>query len=66
MNWGMQRHDGAALRGPAGRYNPDDGGLTMDPAAIALAGSLLANLVLIWKLIDANYRAALLRADINY
>lgn len=38
----------------------------MDPAAIALAGSLLANLVLIWKLIDANYRAALLRADIHY
>ena len=38
----------------------------MDPAAIALAGSLLANLVLIWKLIDASYRAALLRADIHY
>jgi len=38
----------------------------MDPAAIALAGSLLTNLVLIWKLIDASYRAALLRADIHY
>ena len=38
----------------------------MDPAAIALAGSLLANLVLIWKLLDENYRAALLRADIHY
>ena len=38
----------------------------MDPAAIALAGSLLANLVLIWELTDANYRAALLRADIHY
>ena len=38
----------------------------MNAASIALAGSLLANLVLIWKLIDANYRAALLRADIHY
>ena len=38
----------------------------MNAASIALAGSLLANLVLIWKLIDANYRAALLRADIQY
>ena len=38
----------------------------MNAASIALAGSLLANLVLIWELIDANYRAALLRADIQY
>ena len=38
----------------------------MNAASIALAGSLLANLVLIWKLLDANYRAALLRADVNY
>ena len=38
----------------------------MNAASIALAGSLLANLVLIWKLIDASYRAALLRADIHY
>ena len=38
----------------------------MNAASIALAGSMLANLVLIWKILDANYRAALLRADIHY
>ena len=38
----------------------------MNAASIALAGSMLANLVLIWKILDANYRAALLRADANY
>lgn len=38
----------------------------MNAASIALAGSMLANLVLIWKLLDENYRAALLRADVNY
>ena len=38
----------------------------MNAASIALAGSLLANLILIWKILDANYRAALLRADIHY
>ena len=38
----------------------------MNAASIALAGSILANLVLIWKLLDENYRAALLRADIHY
>ena len=38
----------------------------MNAAEIALAGSLLANLVLIWKLIDASYRTAMLRADADY
>lgn len=38
----------------------------MNAASIALAGSMLANLVLIWKLIDASYRAALLRANNDY
>ena len=38
----------------------------MNAETIALAGSMLANVILIWKLIDASYRASLLRADVDY
>lgn len=38
----------------------------MNAAEIALAGSLLVNVLLLWKLIDAQYRASLLRSDVDY
>ena len=38
----------------------------MNAAEIALAGSLLVNVLLLWKLIDASYRAAMLRRDVDY
>lgn len=38
----------------------------MNAAEIALAGSLLVNVMLSWKLIDAQYRASLLRSDVDY
>jgi len=38
----------------------------MNAAEIALAGSLLVNVMLAWKLIDASYRAAMLRHDVDY
>ena len=38
----------------------------MNAAEIALAGSLLANVILAWKLIDATYRTAMARKNADY
>lgn len=38
----------------------------MNATEIALAGSLLANVILAWKLIDATYRTAMARKNADY
>jgi hypothetical protein len=38
----------------------------MNAEFIAMSASLVLNLLLIWKLIDASYHKAILRADIDY
>ncbi len=42
MNWETQRHDGAALRGSAGNYYSDDGGLTDERDRIGPCGQSAA------------------------
>lgn len=38
----------------------------MDAIEIALAGSILANVLLVWKLIDAAYSNAIARKNADY